>query len=578
MRHALQSLLFCLSLTFFPVKANIILLQELTPPFSEQVVLTLTKDSFVIKSTGQKDTEIWRLNANTQTPQSWLQFSAVFGTEAINPVFFSANASNWWIAGISEEIGEESPRFVHVAHYKADGSANYVKIPAHTELGFNYNSVNRWLYLTELDTLAGVLPTRTGTNQLLMLCQNASLLQNDNCTFHLISAGELFTAGKYLLLNEQHSLKVYRPDTALTLLANYPNVSTTGTWPGATRVQMTESIVGNGTITEQKYELDLEQDVWPKALQLSRFNSNFNSQSCIFYQRDKALCKALTQLVVYSWQPEQHVSLKFEYYGPWEAVPPGELLTMLEGNKFVMATDSSIRIYEMALPTHTIKEIPEAISLFVSDDYRLNQADIFEGIETSDIEFAVLWESDSSTVSTNILIPLSATIFKIDTSKELARQNPKGLLQFSATEGLWTAYYNIPLSITNINAAPIALAPAIQLPLIEMGQTYQLTLFELFNDPDLDPLVFTQSTLPAGFTRFDNLILITPTQSGRYSFSVSATDPAGLSATVQLSGEVKTAAKTEEKKSGGSLSFSFIAMLALLLTIRQSSFTQLRRI
>lgn len=578
MRHALQCLLFCLGISFFPVAANIPLLQELPTAFSQQVVLPLTQESFVIKSASQKDTEIWRLNTDTQTPQSWLQFSAVFGTEAINPVFFSANASNWWVAGISEFITEESTRFVHVAHYKADGSANYIKILADAELGFNYNSINRWLYLDELDTLAAILPTRQGSEQLLMLCQNASRLQNDNCTFHLIPAGELFTAGKYLLLNEPHSLKVYRPDTVLTLLANYPNVSTMGTWPGATRVQLTESILGNGTITEQKYELNLEQDIWPKTLQLSRYNSNFNSQSCVFYRSDKALCKALTQLVVYSWQPEQHVSLKFEYYGPWEAVPPGELLMVLEGNKFVMATDSSLNVFELALPNHAIKMIPEAISLFVSDDYRLNQAEVFEGIETSDIEFGVLWESNSSTVNTNILIPLSANVFKIDTSKEIARQNPKGLLQFSANEGLWTAYYNIPLSITNINAAPIALAPAIELPIIEIGETYQLTLFELFNDPDLDPLVFTQSTLPTGFTRFDNLILVTPTQSGRYSFTVTATDPAGLSATVQLSGEVKTAVKPEDNKSGGSLGFTFLAMLALLLTIRQPFFSLLRQI
>ncbi|CAM5224465.1 hypothetical protein [Alishewanella longhuensis] len=154
----------------------------------------------------------------------------------------------------------------------------------------------------------------------------------------------------------------------------------------------------------------------------------------------------------------------------------GELLTVLEDNKFVIATDNTIRIYEMVLPTHAITNIPEAITLFVNDDYRLNQAELFEGIETSDIEFTVMWGSDSSTVSTNILIPLNATTFKIDTSKDIARQNPKGVLQYSASEGLWTAFYNIPLAITNINAAPIALAPAIQLPLIEIGETYQLTL------------------------------------------------------------------------------------------------------
>ncbi|CAM5224467.1 hypothetical protein ALON55S_03683 [Alishewanella longhuensis] len=50
----LQCVLSCLCLIFFPAKANITLLQELTPPFSEQAVLTLTKDSFVIKSASQR--------------------------------------------------------------------------------------------------------------------------------------------------------------------------------------------------------------------------------------------------------------------------------------------------------------------------------------------------------------------------------------------------------------------------------------------------------------------------------------------------------------------------------------------
>ena len=102
-----------------------------------------------------------------------------------------------------------------------------------------------------------------------------------------------------------------------------------------------------------------------------------------------------------------------------------------------------------------------------------------------------------------------------------------------------------------------------------------LDLYEVFEDIDRDILSFQVSTLPAGFVREDTRIMATPTSAGSYSFSITATDPSGLSVKAVFTGIVNGKGRdnsednSDDSSGGGSLGIWSFLFLCVLVWIKR---------
>ncbi len=102
-----------------------------------------------------------------------------------------------------------------------------------------------------------------------------------------------------------------------------------------------------------------------------------------------------------------------------------------------------------------------------------------------------------------------------------------------------TASDSFTLTVLDVNEAPVVGDPAFE-PIFEAVGS-PITPIDIaqftgvFSDPDGDSLEFTVPDLPAGLTLDnDGLITGTPTETGDGTFTLVATDPGGLSASVQI--------------------------------------------
>lgn len=162
--------------------------------------------------------------------------------------------------------------------------------------------------------------------------------------------------------------------------------------------------------------------------------------------------------------------------------------------------------------------------------------------------------------------------WQLDTSNDLALYNPKFSLNFSFSNDLWDMNLPYEFSLHNINDAPIVKSGQLVNDL-DIGETYMLDFFAVFEDIDRDKLSFQVSTLPAGFVREDTRIMATPTSPGPYSFSITATDPAGLSVSATFSGMIKGKGSNDSADSSGGGGFGHwsVLLLCVLVWIRRST-------
>jgi hypothetical protein len=105
----------------------------------------------------------------------------------------------------------------------------------------------------------------------------------------------------------------------------------------------------------------------------------------------------------------------------------------------------------------------------------------------------------------------------------------------------------VSVSVTQANRAPVASTLANQT--VTAGNTFSLTIATAFSDPDNDVLTYAASGLPAGLSLTNGIINGMPTTPGVYAVAITASDPAGLSATIPftitvLQGPLKILAPT----------------------------------
>jgi hypothetical protein len=113
-----------------------------------------------------------------------------------------------------------------------------------------------------------------------------------------------------------------------------------------------------------------------------------------------------------------------------------------------------------------------------------------------------------------------------------------------ASDGLSTTPDSFTLTVRNVNAAPVAEDVALEPVFARVGAAIEpialADFAEFFSDPDLDTLTLTAEDLPAGLV-FDPVLGVVsgaPTALGAQAFTIRASDPSGLSATLQVALQV----------------------------------------
>lgn len=160
----------------------------------------------------------------------------------------------------------------------------------------------------------------------------------------------------------------------------------------------------------------------------------------------------------------------------------------------------------------------------------------------------------------------------MNTSNDLALYNPKIYLNFNFSKDLWDLSLPYEFSLRNINDAPRIKSGQL-INNLDIGDTYVLDFYEVFEDIDRDTLIYQVSELPAGFIREGTQIIATPTSPGSYSFSITATDPSGLSVNAAFSGVIKGKGSNDSADSSGGGAFGSwsVIFLCALVWIRRST-------
>lgn len=162
--------------------------------------------------------------------------------------------------------------------------------------------------------------------------------------------------------------------------------------------------------------------------------------------------------------------------------------------------------------------------------------------------------------------------WQLNTSNDLALYNPKIYLNFTFSIDMWDLSLPYEFSLRNVNEAPRIKSGQL-INNLDIGDTYVLDFYEVFEDIDRDTLSFQVSTLPAGFVREDTRIMATPTSAGSYSFTITATDPSGLSVSAAFSGVIKGKGSNDSADSSGGGGFGSwsVLFLSALVWIRRST-------
>lgn len=194
----------------------------------------------------------------------------------------------------------------------------------------------------------------------------------------------------------------------------------------------------------------------------------------------------------------------------------------------------------LALDLAEYVTLPENINITLSE--RSNTS--------NNIEYEILYESTEKNIEFTV-------------SKALAlRQNNLQALYLEVHDNEWVFRALLPVTIENINEAPIAIF--VEPQVMDKGDLYGGLLTEIFEDPDFDILTYNVTGLPNGLILSDDYISGSPTQAGTYTVTVTATDPLGLSTENKFDIIVNDTGSS----SGGSFSWLFILSLCLVKIVR----------
>lgn len=227
-----------------------------------------------------------------------------------------------------------------------------------------------------------------------------------------------------------------------------------------------------------------------------------------------------------------------------------------------------------AMASNSLNSTFELKTLNQNQTLELDVSQYFELSADATISLGVMSRSSGNSANYDTFDKIgsvSGSIVSIFIDKQMALdRNLNSPFYILVEEANWRASAQVPAQIVNVNEAPVAAAVEQQNLLI--NDNYVGHLDEVFTDADLDPLVYTVSGLPPGLV-FQNLSITgSPTTTGRFEVSVTATDTGGLSASVSFVINVSDKSQnSESSSSGGTINYCLIIFITGLVLWRRRS-------
>lgn len=524
---------------------EIVIIDQIPVDLENPVSLALEHNAFALREMNENRLQLWQLSYDG-VPQLTTELSGVYPGSAAKVNMVGAYAGNWWLAGQEWDYSDTgNGSVIHISQIKADNSRVNISFDAPATLPYSGNSFTRWHYAPARDVLYGVFGQRDAESVYILRCSQALQLAAGNCNITTLPHGDFLALDDGFVLwrsgQTNRGVSWYQFDPALPngLKSQHyeMDISKISYWPAADRLQLQVSAVQNGQISYSNYDLLLRGQA--AGVLINRILPGiYPSERCHYISGYRALCQTAGTVVYVGMANGSLTPLLFDYIADPANLPYGEIVAVHGRDTVVQLGTAQLTVYQLPLPQLTVASIPTGFNLTYGDVAILRLSEILADTDLNNVDLRVIWDPQYQTAPTAILTELAYGVFQFDTSKAVARLSPTGQLLLDILENDWQSTLSLPLSINNINEAPVALETVIDTEPLEIGERYELELHTLFTEPDGDILSFSSTVLPAGFVLQSPLINAAPQTSGSFSFTVTATDPAGLKASVQIRGTV----------------------------------------
>ncbi|KKO44530.1 hypothetical protein WG68_14590 [Arsukibacterium ikkense] len=562
--HGISSVILLLCCHFLQAD-EIVIIDQLPVDLVNPVSLALGDQAFALREMNEKRLQLWKLSDNG-SPELTAELTEVVPGSGATVQMVGAYANNWWLAGLEwDYFATGKASLIHISQLKADNSRVNISFEAPAALSNSSISFTRWHYAPAQDRLFGLFGLPGAESVFLLSCMQALQLAAGNCNITALTSGDFLALDDGFVLwdrghtNSGFSWYQFDQEAENGLREQHYQLepSRISHWPGADRLQVQVSSVDNGQIHHSNYDLQLNGPA-RGALISRKLPGVYPSQRCHYLSSYRALCQSGSSMVFVNITNGSLTPALFDYMGEAADVPWGEIVAVQGDNTVVKLGTEQLTVYRLPLPQLSVVSFPSGFDLTYGDTAMLRLTDMLADIDLSNVDIRVIWDSPHQTLPTTILTELAYGVFQFDTSKAISRYSPTGQVLIDIHDSNWQSTVSLPLSIANINEAPTALSAVIDTEPLEIGERYELALNDVFTDPDGDGLTFSSTALPAGFVLQSPLITAAPQTPGAFSFTVTAIDPYGLTASLLVRGTVK------EKSSGGTMQGYWLLGLLLL--------------
>lgn len=507
----------------------------------------LANDSFIIMDSN--GSQIWQIN-DYQLPDAPILTPRL--TRA-NNVAVQAKAAtgylhHWWQVGYSENNW-------YLQHIQADGSTQQTQFAAQAmfDLKLQYFPSVDGLMLVDYSSDVWWCDNATALNA--SHCQQVLSLDRSSSAYR-----HTFTQNGILIhqANNEGNLYYYQANAtglALQWQMPFPHAQLTY-WPGLDKVWINQTGQDGNASTYTEIALATGQ-----ATDNLRSNPAPNLELCL-WSTDLLFCQNSGSGIHFKQLNTSQTDI-LAFYPNFSLLHSGSVVSANQSSQIILNVDMLYQ-YQIAIPQVGVGLLPNDSEVWQDDNLLLDFSTI------ANAEVTLSWFAYGGSTEQNLSWFSNAgnKLWQLNSSNEVARFSPLINVTATITSADWQALHSFNIKLHNINDAPLAAAPEITTEPLESGESYELTLSDIFIDPDGDGLVYQVGAMPAGFSYQAGSIFATPSQTGEFSFTVTATDSYGLTASslIKITVIAKTSPAGNQSSGGGSLSFwSMLLLIAACL-------------
>lgn len=510
--------------------------------------LILANNSFIIMdSTGS---QIWQIIDN-QLPEAPILTPRLADTRnvAVQARAATGYENHWWQIGYKDN-------FWYLQHLQADGTTEQIQFPAQPifDLKMHYYPATDSLLLIE-------------NSSELWWCDNATALNTSDCRQVLALDSSInvyqhtFTENGVLIhqINHEGHLAYYEAETSGLVFKwqkPFPH-SQLVYWPGGDKVWVNQT--GQDGNPSRYVELDFVNGA---INQPERSAPAPNLDYCHFSDA-LSVCQSSGAGIHFKQLNNQQTDI-LAFYPNFTLLHSGEIVSASQTSQVLINFDRLYQ-YKITLPTIGIGALPGYTEVWQDENLNVD----LSTVSNADVSLSWFAFGGSTDQNPNWFTQTGDKAWTLDTSNEVAYTSPLINVTATLTSGDWQAFHSFNIKLNNINDAPLAVSTQIITEPLEIGESYQLSLSDIFIDPDGEVPTYQVSALPSGFRFESGSIIATPNQVGDFSFTVTAIDSEGLSATTTIvSRVIAKVIPGENSSSGGGMSQQSMLLLLIFFWLR----------